>query len=232
MTITKKKKTQTKTKTKKSLTKSKHVFVPTEGEDILEANISFLISLMGGSLYDDYVSLIVVPMSGQMIDVTQVNRPTDIKNIQHIIHPTIFYGYKNTHFTCSYDKKTLWNSYKEGIQLGATDHFCQTFALMRMESYFLPDSFLGEEFQKLRRGEFLFNAWIAKNVACYVIETMMKFYPNSSRINELVDDQLEGHALQHTFTNKQIVTKLLAYCKPLTIEDFQTSTFREKVLLS
>jgi hypothetical protein len=241
MTIVKKHSNKTKKKSvKKSVTKrSPPLFIPTEGEDSLEANISFLISIMGGSLFDDYVTHILIPITGIPIDVIQVSRPTDSKNLLLIDRPTIFYGYKATHFTCSYDTNHLWDSYKEGIQLGATDHFCQTFALMRMEYELLPDSFIGKKFAQLRRGEFLLNAWIAKTVACHIIRTMISYYSRSKRagierMDELVDDQLEGHSIHSSLTIKngqELLIKLLECCEPLTINDFSNSSFREKILL-
>jgi hypothetical protein len=164
-------------KSAKLAKKDKPLFRPTEGEDVIEANLSFLISVMGGSLYDIYVNRILNERSGQNIQVTQVRKPTDSKNLLHLNEPTIFYGKNETHFTCSPDLKELWDSYKSGIQQGATNHFCQTFALMRMEKEFLPDGVVGRAFLNLEKGKFFENAFIAKNVACHILNEMLSNRP-------------------------------------------------------
>lgn len=159
------------------------VFSPTEGEDDIEANLSVLIELMGCSLFDIYVKQVLnTKLEGKpKIEVTQVSKPMSLDNLRNCKNPTIYYGTGSTHFTSSIDCKQIWDSYKVGVQKNGSDHFCQTFALMRMESHFFPDSYVGKQFALLHTNNnnklseddrFIENAFIAKNVACHILNIL------------------------------------------------------------
>lgn len=235
----------------KSAKKDKPLFRPTEGEDVVEANLSFLISVMGGSLYDIYVSRILNERSGQNIQLKQVRKPTDSKNLIHLHEPTIFYGKNETHFTCSPDLKELWDSYKSGIQQGATNHFCQTFALMRMEYEFLPNGLVGTAFSKLEKGRFFENAFIAKNVACHIMNELLpnrpldgpQIFDENDDIYSYFDFEMNNsennHKLYHDdnsedffYHHPKSILSFLSYCKNISLDDFHNSTFRNQINLS
>lgn len=53
-----------------------HIFIGTEGEDIPEANLSFLIELLGSKLYETYVDEILNISSKKKIKVVAVPHPS------------------------------------------------------------------------------------------------------------------------------------------------------------
>lgn len=243
------------------------VFSPTEGEDDMEANLSVLIELMGSSLFDIYVEQVLnTKLEGnQKINVTQVSKPMSLDNLRNCKNPTIYYGKGSTHFTSSVDCKQIWDSYKVGVQKNGSDHFCQTFALMRMESHFFPDSYVGKQFALLHTNNnnqiseeerFFENAFIAKNVACHILNILYKdetdIFKNHDDHYEdepdfkKVDDYFYDDVLNVTdrsggkhkpvdkFERKSpkiILKKLIEYCENLTITNFKNSTFKQKILL-
>lgn len=213
------------TDTQPTLNKTRHtlhpspVFRPTQSEGVVEANLSFLIALMGSSIYDTYVENILNAQIAttnannaennlaskeiQEIRVIQINAPMN-PGEEYLKQgfPAIFYGKRNaTHFTCytGAEYKKVVDSYKNGIQKDGTDHFCQTFALMHMEHHFFPESKIGEYYQKLNMNKteegYLHNAMVAIEAACYVIETTndyckAKRAKNVCDIRRFVEDQL------------------------------------------
>jgi hypothetical protein len=243
--------------TKHTITKMppSSIFVPTEGEDTIESNLSFLIAMMGGSLYDIYVERILNVRSGQQIQVKQVKKSSYESNLYGITGPTIFYGKENaTHFTCTVDGSYLWDSYNEGFQKRNTNHFCQTFALMYMEHSFLPEGYIGQEYLKLQKGEFFDNAMIAKNVACSILNELLQmpdifrehddfYYYFDSELNKKTlgvsnhrinsEIKLKPHGEDELFFyNPKLVSKFILYCQNLTKADICTSSFRQQIDLS
>ena len=225
------------------------MFVESEGEDRIEANLSFLIAVMGGSLYDIYVERIINPQLQDIeIQVKAVSSPTSETNLYGLKHPTIFYGSNKrtgTHFTCAVDDKKLWNSYNEGIQIRHSDHFCQTFALMKMCNYFLPHSYIGKKYTELKRGEFLDNAIIAKEVACYVMTEILNdpdiFYENDDIYHyfdiETPEHKFNPHYLKKIedpdffYNHPQWIKKFINYCRNITENDICSGSFKQKIYL-
>ena len=216
-------------------------FVSTEGEDDLEASISFLLELMGSSLYETYVEGILNEESSQTINVVKVRQPSNPEKKKMIIdEPKIFYGSsKGTHFTCTLDGKSIWNSYKEGIQLINTDHFCQTFTLMRMEYEFLPDSFIGKEYKNLQKYKYLDNVMIAIKVACHIIELLQKKFNINSQVDEFLQlkdnmgkqQHIINPKLKNIKTTEKIIKNLISYCRSITEQQIEKSTFKQKIFL-
>jgi hypothetical protein len=216
-------------------------FIPTEGEDGLEASISFLIELLGGSLYDIYVDDILnKDLSTQSIEVVQVPKPLKPPTYLFVPgKPIIFYGRKSTHFTCTLDGINLWNSYREGIQKDKSDNFCQMFTLMRMESYFFPDSFIGIEYAKLQKGEYLDNVMIAIKSSCHVIELLHETFTIDNYVNEVLEIRDKNNQLEHVKnpsisninTAGELITNLISYCRSITKQQICNSSFKEKIFL-
>lgn len=217
-------------------------FVSTEGEDDLEASISFLLELMGSNLYETYVEGILNEESKQNIKVVNVPRPSNPDKSEMILgEPKIFYGSsKGTHFTCTLNGKDIWNSYKEGIQLNNTDHFCQTFTLMRMEYDFLPESIIGKEYTKLKHYEYLDNVMIGIKVACYVIELLQEKFDINSQVDEFLQLKDNMGKPQHIInpkikklkTTEKIIKNLISYCRSITEEQIEKSTFKQKIYMT
>jgi len=215
-------------------------FVSSEGEDDLEASLSFLIDLLGGSLYDTYVEDVLNVETNQQIEVLNVPRPIKPPaNAMKPGQPTIFYGNeKATHFTCTTDGVHLWNSYSEGIQMRDTDHFCQTFVLMRMQHEYLPSSFIGEEYAKLRKYQYLDNVMVAIKVGCYIIELLQNEFNIDLQINEVLNDRDNMGKIRHiinpalkSITNQELIQCLIRYCRSITNEQVCASTFKQKIYL-
>lgn len=216
-------------------------FISSEGEDDLEASLSFLIDLLGSSLYDTYVDDVLNMKANQNIELLNVPRPIKPPaNTMMPGYPKIFYGNgKGTHFTCTLDGVKLWNSYTEGIQMRDTDHFCQTFVLMRMQNEFLPTSFIGEEYTKLHKYQYLDNVMVAIKVGCYIIELLQNEFDIDSQINETLEDRdvmtgnirhLKNPALL-SISNQELIQRLIRYCRSLTNEQVCASTFKQKIFL-
>lgn len=227
--------------TKSSRTHLYPTFISTEGEDNLEASISFLLELMGSTLYETYVEEVLNPETNQNIQVVNVKRPSNPPK-QFMIpgEPKIFYGSaKGTHFTCTLDGVNIWNSYKEGIQLLNTDHFCQTFTLMRMQYEFLPNSFIGLEYSKLQKYQYVDNVLIAIKVACSIIEILQHNFDIDSQVNELLDltdyrgnpQHIKNPILTKIKTTQQLITNLISYCRSITKQQLCGSSFKEKIFL-
>jgi hypothetical protein len=215
-------------------------FVSTEGEDNLEASISFLLELMGSNLYETYLEEILNIKINQNIEVVQVPHPSNSSSLVMIFgNPKIFYGNsKGTHFTCTLDGINIWNSYKEGIQILNTDHFCQTFTLMRMQYEFLPNSFIGKEYIKLQKYQYLDNVIIAIKVACYILRLLVNNFDITLQVNELLQLQDNRgnpkHMINPLFKNKKINTiikHLISYCKNIKKEQLCNSTFNQKIFM-
>jgi hypothetical protein len=216
-------------------------FISTEGEDNLESSISFLIELLGSTLYETYVEDVLNVESSQNIEVVQVPRPINPPASMMIRgKPKIFYGTaKGTHFTCTIDGINLWNSYREGIQLLNTDHFCQTFTLMRMQSEFLPNSFIGTEYTKLQEYQYLDNVMIAIKVACYIIELLQNNFNIDVQANEILygrdkmgnPNHIKNPMLKNIKSTQQIIEHLISYCRSITKEQICNSTFKQKIFM-
>jgi len=216
-------------------------FISTEGEDNLEASISFLLELLGSTLYETYVEEILNTESSKHIEVVQVPRPANPPpSLMVRGKPKIFYGSsKGTHFTCTLDGINIWNSYKEGIQLLNTDHFCQTFTLMRMQNEVLPNSFVGKEYTKLQKYQYLDNVMIALNVACYIIELLQRDFNIDAQVDDLLQlrdykgnpEHIKNPLLKNVKTPQQIVTNLILYCRSITKEQMCNSTFKQKIFM-
>ena len=209
-------------------------FLPTEGEDGLEASISFLTGLMGSSLFETYVDDYLNPQLNKntQIKVIPVSRPLDPENKMVLGQPAIFYGNAQaTHFSVTLDGKYLWNSYK-GIQKTPTDHFCQTFALMYAQHFFLPNSFVAIKYNELEFGEYMHNAIIAKNVCCDILHLLNQNF----EVGESVNDTLNMKERNGSFTHKQnpsrpfILEEFLNECRLLTLEDFCKSTIKTRIM--
>jgi hypothetical protein len=225
-----------KTKKNKSIKLVKQpFFLSTEGEDDIEANLSFLIELLGSKLYETYIEDILNEDANQDIKVERVPHPSN-PPVNYLIpnNPVIFYGNKSgTHFTCTVDGKTVWNSYKTGIQQNNTDHFCQTFALMRMQYEFLPESHIGQEFLQLKRYEYMDNVYIAKNVACDILELLN----NNFNIDKDVETALQSTDRSGKYRHKQnsrvkfTIKKFIIYCRNLTQKQLCDCSFYNKVFI-
>lgn len=232
---------KSKPKVKEQITVNQPTFISTEGEDNLEASISFLLELMGSTLYETYVEEILNVESHQNIQVVQVPRPSNPPSSVMIRgEPKIFYGSsKGTHFTCTLDGINIWNSYREGIQILNTDHFCQTFTLMRMQYQFLPDSFIGQEYAKLQKYQYLDNVMIAINVACYILELLQNEFNVDLQVNELLELQDNRGNPEHIINPKlknikgpqKILSNLISYCRSITKEQLCNSTFKQKIFM-
>jgi hypothetical protein len=157
--------------------------------------------------------------------------------------PAIYYGNKKgTHFVATIDGIELWDPYDPitQVQVDKTDHFCQTFSLMFMEHEFLPNGHVGRQFKQIVPGDYIHNAWIAKNVATHILRKLVKSMSEDD-LTQFVDalDIGSRHKKSHQFIdprkNKHVDKKhwmlqLITYCESLTEDDFMMSTFREIVL--
>jgi len=178
---------------------------------------------MGSSLMDQYVEDVMNPAlpPDRVISVRQVDTPTHPP--LRTGRPTIFYGRRrSTHFTCTVDGIHVFDSYLTGIQKHATDHFCQTFALLYMQSAL----FGGNWYNDLRRGHYMHNAWVAKEYACHVVRSMDREFDISSYVEQAIQ---EGN---HRVTTGFTLNKLLRYCERLTLHDMESSSFYHQVFLS
>lgn len=217
-------------------------FVSTEGEDNLEATLSFLIEMMGGSLYEAYVYNILNTNLKIPIKCISVQRPEHPKEEMKAGIPAIFFGSANgTHFTCTVDGKNLWNSYNNGIQQPSTDHFCQTFVLMYMVYTFLhPNTPYRNLFRELQKGMLVDNVMVAIKFACYIIESVMNKFPR------VIDDYVQtalapdnrGNPI-HLVNRRRgilspsiLLTRVVLYCRGITKAQIEGSTFMTKIDLS
>jgi len=233
--------------------------------------MAVLIELMGSSLYNIYIdevlNLQLTDMDKSNISIKTVTLPSSDKNVKSTkikngCNPTIFYGPKSTttHFTCTVDCNELWDSYRH-VQVNKSDHFCQTFALMKMINYCFPESDVGKEYTKLHQtinSEFKYgiltpekyieNAFIAKNVACSILQHLIdnprlftknpQYYDDRPKKPKTINDYFleilnveDKHLLKNPYTDETL-QKLITYCKNLTLVDFKTeNSFRKKITL-
>jgi len=222
-----------------------------EGDDNIESSFSFLIGLMGSSAFELYVRDFNAEY-GQNVQVVQVESPMNVfknpltpEEIDNY-KPTIYYGKRSaTHFTCSTDGKHLQNSYTD-FQIKDTDHFCQTFALMYVVHAKAPESYIANEYRKLRKGKFLDNAFIAKNVACNVVSYLWNKYPDEMYeiIYKVIQPQPllrdDGFPLVRKpketpddafYRFIENFNRYLKFCASITKAQICKSTFKEKVFL-
>lgn len=226
-------------------------FMTNEGDDNIESSFSFLIGLMGSSAFELYVRDFNAEY-GQNVQVVQVESPMNVfknpltpEEIDNY-KPTIYYGKRSaTHFTCSTDGKHLQNSYTD-FQIKDTDHFCQTFALMYVVHAKAPESYIANEYRKLRKGKFLDNAFIAKNVACNVVSYLWNKYPDEMYeiIYKVIQPQPllrdDGFPLVRKpketpddafYRFIENFNRYLKFCASITKAQICKSTFKEKVFL-
>jgi hypothetical protein len=208
-----------------------------EQEDNLELSMAFLMEMMGGSSYDLYVTeFLNSKITGTKIIVKDIGVQNTLNPTLTPGQPTIFYGKGGgTHFTCTVDGITLWESYRADIQKNRSNNFCQTFALMYMEHAFFPNSFVGQEYLKLQVGEdkYLDNVMVAIKVACYVLKKLEKEF----ELNEYVETALDKKksAINPAIPTSErtpikILKLLLAYCESVTKEQIENSTFIEEIV--
>ena len=105
---------------------------------------------------------------------------------------------------------------------------------MRTQHEFLPNSQIGKTYLKLKRGEYMDNAFIAKNVACDIL----KLLNNDFNINKIVENLLKitdrTGKLRHQRNNPNIkfnVEKFIDYCHGLTKTQLSCSSFYDRVYL-
>lgn len=219
----------------KAVVKSTPMVFSTEGEDEVYAHLALLIDIMGGSLYDTFLESYINDTCGTNIKVQQISLParTSKPPPEYFVagQPKVFYGAaKGTHFTCTVDGIHLWNAYKEQIQKPSTDHFCQTFTLMRIVNGVCPNSVFGKPFEKLERGEFMSNAYLAKNYACKVIRTVYRHF-DQTYVNGFVEDAIVGgnHLVSPDFNLLTFIKKCESYTETdlMNSPDFKQNVFRE-----
>lgn len=210
-----------------------NVVCPNEGEDIVEAHLSVLISLIGGSCCEEFIGLMNETYNIRpQIEVVQVSKPMNPTPAEFSGRPTIFYGRNSTHFTCTVDgtRDYFLDSYTTDIQKTSTDHFCQTFAIMAILNGLIPDTEWGSEFTRLDRGAYVDNAYIAKQFACKI----MRFLDDRVDVSEYVVDvinetdrltQKRVHTISPTFT----LDAFLVYCEKVSRNDMCVGSFREKI---
>ena len=215
--------------------KSTPMVFSTEGEDELYAHLALLIDIMGGTLYETFLELYINDACGTNVRTQQISlpaRPTKPPPEYFVAgQPTVFYGAaKGTHFTCTVDGIHLWDAYKEQIQKPSTDHFCQTFTLMRIVNGVCPNSEFGKPFEKLERGEFMPNAYLAKNYACNVIRTVYHNF-DQTYVNRFVNEAIVGgnHLVSAHFSLLAFIKKCESYTETdlMNSPDFKQSVFRE-----
>lgn len=229
------------TKTSKSKTViSKPLVYSTEGEDVIYAHLALLIDIMGGSVYETFVSYINETLDTTIVtqQVGLPHRPSKPPDEYFVPgQPTVFYGQsKGTHFTCTVDgtRKGLWDSYKEQVQKPHTDHFCQTFTLMRIIHELRPQSIFGKPFVQLHRGEFMDNAFLAKNYACKVVRTVYDNFELDRFISEAIQgSNLAGQPAHHQVAPNFTIKGFLKKCESFTQRDlcnsvdFKKSVYRD-----
>ena len=146
--------------------------------------------------------------------------------------PAIFYGNSSgTHFTVTLDGKQLWDSYK-GIQKPASDHFCQTFALMYVEHFFLPNSFVAKQFNELEMGQYMHNAIIAKNVCCDILHILNQNFDVDESVKDTLNMKTRDGSLIHKLNPARpfILEEFLNECHLFTLEDFCRSTIKSQII--
>ena len=165
-------------KSKKSIRRSKEalirpIFIPSaEGEDIIEANLAFLIELAGSDFYSLYVDILNERLEEKLgepltdeekiqiileNDFNTLSRRNVKKQKSEVIPevipkviPRIFHTTSTvTHFKASIDGIHKVNSYKNDLQKNRTNHFCQSFALMFIEASLFPDTETAREYEEM-----------------------------------------------------------------------------------
>ena len=206
-----------------------------EGEDVFMANLSVLIELMGGHCMELYVDDFINKKrnsSKNIFDVTVncVKTPINPRLVPN--KPMIYYSDgKATHFTSTVDGINLFNSNTAQFQKLNSHHFCQTFALMHIIHHFKPGTKIAKEYDKLEPGDkhFMNNAFIAKNVACDIIEKLDKYYDLSGDVVTVFVNENkrsgehrinpEINQTKETFN----VTNFVKYCRNITLEQMYNS---------
>ena len=170
-----------------------------DNEDYIEARLAFFIALLGGSMYEEYLNRRM-----KMVQTMNLNEDVDHMTKTKILNrtngnPTIFYGDIDPymHFTCSIDGQKIWNSYPR-IQKQDSNHFCQTFTLMKMQSVMRPKSYLANLFHQLleqipkkkkEKEIYMHNVLLARDAAVHVMEFLLKKL-SKKRIMQLIQEEL------------------------------------------
>ena len=216
---------------RKSLNTKLFGIYPTEEESLIESYLAVLINLMGGLIGQSYIEDV---LGVKMIATSRSTNPGKdmVPGETAIFHGT---NPKATHYTATTDGVELWDSYKRGIQMHDTHNFCQTFSMMYINNYIQPHTELGQEFLKLKRGEYMDNAYIAKTYACGVLEYMDKYFMyDDERMERIIQDEvmfvekgkIKGD-VRGTFNLKEFIKR----CKKITKDDMCKSSFKEQVFL-
>ena len=241
------------------------VFIKTGIEDDLEANLAFLIELVGHiSIYGNYVDILNERLEEKnapyQIKVIEIENEKLKKNVNEnkiltkkkaaveengVLKPTIFFGTtKVTHYKATIDGINIVNSYNNGLQKRNSNHFCQTFAMMFIESSLFPESDVSKKYNDMlnskhsnetkeeRNNRLLHNSVIAKNYACDIIETTIKDLTTKDvqkTLKSILEDS-KSHQLYKQISTLNIIPRLLRYCRSLNEADFAASTFENQVV--
>jgi hypothetical protein len=255
-----KKRKRSSSSSSKTLRPSK-VFIKTGIEDDLEANLAFLIELVGHiSIYENYADILNdrleeknAPYRIKVEKISDENLKKIIKKNKKkaaveengVLKPTIFFGTtKVTHYKATINGINIVNSYNNGLQKKYSNHFCQTFAMMFIESSLFPESDVSTKYNDMlnskhsdetkeeRDNRLLHNSVIAKNYACDIIETtiaeLSPEYVKKTLESILVD--VKSHQLYKQISTLNIIPRLLRYCRSLNEKDFAGSTFKNQVV--
>lgn len=205
----------------------------TEDEDILEAHLALLQGFMGGSACETFIEYIN-QQYGTNIEVKLVGNPQK-PSPQKMVpgQPAIFYGKDiGTHFTCTVDGMNIIDSYQNGTQMNATDHFCQTFAMMALlNGLGIPE--WGQDYFKIQPEHFMSNAFFAKQFACKVLFKL--FNDNPTPFPDFIEsqkpDKKNKNFKGHSFVANFNIPNFLQYCQAITLEEMCNSSFKKKVYL-
>jgi hypothetical protein len=255
-----KKRKRSSSSSSKTLRPSK-VFIRTGIEDDLEANLAFLIELVGHiSIYENYADILNDRLKAQnapyLIEVKKIsdenlkkiikkNKKNEAVEEKGVLKPTIFFGTtKVTHYKATIDGINIVNSYYNGLQKINSNNFCQTFAMMFIESSLFPGSDVSEKYNDMlnskhsdetkeeRNNRLLHNSVIAKNYACDIIETTIAELSPEDVQKTLESILVDGksHQLAKNISLKNIIPQLIRYCRSLNEDDFAGSTFKNQVV--
>jgi hypothetical protein len=252
------------------------VFKSSGDEDDLEANIAFLIDLVSHqSIYENYVDILNERLNNdhrkdtkniEIVEITDndLNKLV-LKNIKKskkteatikpeatIMTPKIFHGRSTaftpvTHYKSTINGTKVINSYYNKLQKQYSNHFCQTFAMMYIESSLFPDSDYAREYEQMlnswkkeespeeKTHRLIHNSIIAKNYACHIIETVYRELHQSDVMIMLEELLTPTKKTEHLLVNEtkprqQIIPDLLKYCRSLRDADFEHSTLKDQLV--
>jgi hypothetical protein len=103
---------------------------------------------------------------------------------------------------------------------------------MYAEHHFLPNSSVAKNFNELDPGQFMHNAFIAKNVCCDVLSFLNRTFIVDEYVNDTLSmvERTTG-TLTHQLNPIQPfnLKKFLKECRGFTLEDFENSTIRQQI---